>query len=258
MRGAPWWRTTQYWLTLYRRNWQGSAISNFLAPLLYLGALGYGLGGLVDRSGSGALAGVPYVEFVAPGVLAATAMQTGVGESTYPVLGAVKWQRQYHGMLATPLRPVDLVLGTAAFVVLRVAIACAAFTLVAALLGAWASPLALGGLLVAVLCGAAHAPATMAFSAGLEKEAYFPLLFRFAVLPMFLFAGTFFPLDQLPAWTHPIAWLTPLWHGTTAVRHLALGTPDWLAVAGHCAYLLLWAVAGLAVAVRAFTYRLVT
>ena len=256
--GALWWRATLHWLSLYRRNWQGSAISNFLAPLLYLGAMGYGLGSLVNRSGTAALGGVPYVQFIAPGVLAATAMQTGVGESSYPVMGAVKWQRQYHAMLAAPMGPVDLVLGTAAFVLLRVAIASAAFTLVAVPLGAMPSPLSLVAALVAVLCGAAHAPATMAFSAAQENDYYFALLFRFGVLPAFLFAGTFFPVDQLPAWIQPLAWVTPLWHATTAARQLTLGTPDWLEIAGHCAYLLLWAAAGVWLAVRVFTRRLVT
>jgi lipooligosaccharide transport system permease protein len=251
-------RAMLYWLASYRRTWMGSAISNFLAPLLYLGAMGFGLGSLVNRNGAGALGGITYVQFVAPGVLAATAMQTGVGEASYPVMGAVKWQRQYHAMLAAPLGPVDLVLGHAAFIVLRVAIAASAFTLVAALLGAWASPLALVAALVAVLCGAAHAPAVMAFSAAQENDYYFALLFRFGVLPMFLFAGTFFPVDRLPGWLQPLARATPLWHATTAARQLALGSPDWPAVAGHCAYLLLWCVAGLVLAVRVFTRRLLT
>jgi lipooligosaccharide transport system permease protein len=256
--GALWWRATLHWLSLYRRNWQGSAISNFLAPLLYLGAMGFGLGALVNRSGTAALGGVPYVQFIAPGVLAATAMQTGVGESSYPVMGAVKWQRQYHAMLAAPLGPLDLVLGTGAFVVLRVAIASAAFTVVAALLGALPSPWAIVAPLVAVLCGAAHVPVTMAFAAAQENDYNFALLFRFGVLPAFLFAGTFFPVDQLPAWIRPLAWITPLWHGTTAARQLTLGTPDWLAIAGHCAYLVLWVLAGAWLAARVFTRRLVS
>ncbi len=251
-------RVLAYQLTAYRRTWMGSAVSSFLAPLLYLGAMGFGLGSLVDRSGGASLGGVPYVAFVAPGVLAATAMQTGVGEASYPVMGAVKWQRQYHAMLAAPLGPVDLVVGHAAFIVLRVAIAAVAFTLVAALLGALPSPLAVVAVLVAVLCGAAHVPAVMAFSAAQENDYYFALLFRFGVLPMFLFAGTFFPVDQLPGWVQPVAWATPLWHGTSAARQLTLGSPDWLAVGAHCAYLLVWCGAGLALAVRVFTRRLVT
>jgi lipooligosaccharide transport system permease protein len=255
--GALLGRAFVYWLTVYRRTWLGSAISSFLAPLLYLGAMGFGLGTLVNRSGGG-LGGVPYVEFVAPGVLAATAMQTAAGEASYPVMGAVKWQRQYHAMLAAPLGPVDLVFGHAAFIVVRVALACAAFTAVAALLGAMPSPLAVVGTLVAVLCGAAHAPVIMAFSARQDNDGNFNLLFRFGIIPMFLFAGTFFPVAQLPAWVQPVAWVTPLWHATTAVRQLTLGQPDWPGIAAHVAYLMLWVVAGLLVAVRSYRSRLVT
>ncbi|MGZ4612252.1 MAG: ABC transporter permease [Kineosporiaceae bacterium] len=254
--GALFTRAFAYWLTVYRRTWLGSAISSFLAPLLYLGALGFGLGTLVNSSGG--IGGVPYVEFVAPGILAATAMQTAAGEASYPVMGAVKWQRQYHAMLAAPLGTVDLVLGHAAFILVRITLACAAFTLVAALLGALPSPLAVVGALVAVLCGAAHTPAIMAFSARQENDGNFNLLFRFGIIPMFLFAGTFFPVAQLPGWLQPIAWVTPLWHGTTAVRQLTLGQPDWSEIAGHCAYLTLWVVVGLLVAVRAYRSRLVS
>jgi lipooligosaccharide transport system permease protein len=250
-------RAFVYWLTAYRRTWLGSAISSFLAPLLYLGAMGFGLGTLVNRSGGG-LGGVPYVEFVAPGVLAATAMQTGAGEASYPVMGAIKWQRQYHAMLAAPLDTVDLVLGHFAFIVLRVALACVTFTAVAAALGALPSPLAVVGTLVAVLCGSAHIPAVMAFSARQENDGNFNLLFRFGIIPMFLFAGTFFPVAQLPGWVQPLAWVTPLWHGTTAVRELTLGRPDWAGVAAHCVYLALWVAAGLALAIRSYRSRLVT
>jgi lipooligosaccharide transport system permease protein len=250
-------RAFVYWLAVYRRVWLGSAISSFLAPLLYLGAMGFGLGSLVNRSGGG-VDGVPYVQFVAPGVLAATAMQTAAGESTYMVMGAVKWQRQYHAMLAGPLGPVDLVLGHAAYILVRVALACVAFTLVAALLGAIPSPLAVVGLLVAILCGAAHGPVIMAFSARQENDGNFNLLFRFGIIPMFLFAGTFFPVDRLPAWVQLVAWLTPLWHGTTAVRQLTLGIPDWPAIALHCAYLLAWVAVGLVLAFRSYRARLIT
>jgi lipooligosaccharide transport system permease protein len=185
-------------------------------------------------------------------------MQTAAGEASYPVMGAVKWQRQYHAMLAAPLGTVDLVLGHAAYIVVRVTLACTAFTIVAALLGALPSPLAVVGLLVAVLCGAAHAPVVMAFSARQENDGNVNLLFRFGIIPMFLFAGTFFPISQLPTWIQPIAWATPLWHATTAVRQLTLGEPDWPVIAAHCAYLLAWVVAGLLLAVRSYRTRLVT
>ena len=255
--GALFARAFVYWVTVYRRTWLGTAISSFLAPLLYLGALGFGLGTLVNRS-AGGIGGVPYLEFVAPGVLAATAMQTAAIEATYPVMGAIKWQRQYHAMLAAPLGAVDLVLGHAAFIIVRITLACAAFTLVAALLGAFASPLAIVGAAVAVLCGAAHTPVIMAFSARQEDDGNVNLLFRFGIIPMFLFAGTFFPVTQLPGWLQPIAWATPLWHGTSAVRQLALGQPHWPEIAGHVGYLVLWIGVGLALAFRSYRSRLVS
>jgi lipooligosaccharide transport system permease protein len=253
--GWIWDRAFAYWLTSYRRVWRGSLISGFLAPIFFLAAMGFGLGALVD-AGDG-IAGIDYVAFIAPGILAAQAMQTAVIESTYPVLGAVKWQRQYHAMLAAPLGPSDVVLGHLAFIVMRVAITSTTFLLVAWLLGAMESPWAVLGLPVAVLCGMAYAAPVFAFAIRQEVDSGFAMLFRFAILPMFLFSGTFFPVDQLPGWLEPIAWLTPLWHAVDLCRALALETATALAATGHVAYLLLWSGAGLGLAVRSFRRRLV-
>ena len=254
--GALWWRVAEYWLIVYRRTWQGSVISGFLSPLLYIAAMGYGLGGLVDRSGGPE--GVPYVQFIAPGVLAANAMTLAVGEATYPVMGAIKWMRNYHAMLATPLGVADLVLGHLGYLVLRVAAVSAVFLAVGTALGAFRSVWALGALGVAVLCGAAHTPVVMAFTGRLENESSgFNLLFRFGLVPMFLFAGTFFPVDQLPAVLRPLAWVTPLWHATAAARDLSLGHVSPGPLAGHLAYLLLWCGVGLWLAVLSLRRRLV-
>src|SRR5215475_15100074 len=94
----------RFWLTNYRRTWQGSIYSSVLSPVLYLGAMGLGLGTLVDKHGTGSLGGVSYLAFLAPGLMAASAMQTAVGESMYPVYTAVKWQKTYQAAVATPLR----------------------------------------------------------------------------------------------------------------------------------------------------------
>jgi len=249
-------RALEYWLRSYRRTWRSSVFSSVLSPLLYLGSLGFGLGTLVD-DGSGGGVGVPYALFVAPGVLAANAMQTGVSESTWPVMGAVKWQRQYHAMLAGPLDVVDVFLGHLAFVVLRLVMVSVVFGVIGALLGAFTSWWALAAVAVAVLCGAAYATPVMAFAASQENDANFVYVFRFGLIPTFLFAGTFFPVDQLPELVRPVAYVMPLWHATQSCRDLALGSPDLLAVAGHCGYLLLWAVVGVAAAARTFRRRLV-
>ncbi len=247
-------RATEYWLRVYRFTWRGSLVAGFLAPLLYLGSLGFGLGSLV-RSG---VDGVPYVAFVAPGVLAANAMQTAVGEATYPVMGAIKWQRQYHAMLAAPLGIVDLVLGHLVFIVFRALIVVTAFVGIGAVLGVWRSWGILLAVPVAVLGGAAHAAPVMAYASRQDNDGGFNLVFRFAVIPMFLFAGTFFPVEQLPT---ALAWLaraTPLWHVTQVCRDLSLGRATLLGAAGHLAYLALWLIAGVWLALLGFRRRLVT
>jgi lipooligosaccharide transport system permease protein len=249
-------RALGYWLAAYRRTWRGSVVTGFASPLLYLAALGFGLGTLVDRDGNG-LDGVPYAVFVAPGVLAANAMQTAVFESTYPVMSAIRWHRQYHAMLATPLGVLDVLLGHLAFVLLRIALVTVGFLLTGALLGAFGSWWAVLAVPAAVLGGMAHATPVMALAARVEDDNAFNFIFRFGVVPMFLFAGTFFPVEQLPVALRPVAWLTPLWHATSACRDLSLGRPDLLVDLGHLAYLALWAAVGLWLGVRAFRWRLV-
>lgn len=241
-----------FWLASYRRTWRASVFSGFLSPLLYLGSIGFGLGSLVDGAGDGALGGVPYAAFVAPGVLAANAMQTAVGEGTYAVLGAMIWGRQYHAQVASPLTTTDIFLGHLAFVGLRVVLGSVAFLVIGALLGVFGSGWTLLALPVAVLCGLAHAPAVMAYSVGQQNDYGLGMILRFGLIPVFLFAGTFFPLEQLPAALQAVARLTPLWHGTTLCRDLSLGTAGPLSWIGHVGYLTAWIAVGSAVAVRRY------
>ena len=250
-------RVLEHWLRQYRGTWRASLFSGFLAPVLYLSSLGFGLGSLVDHGRPGGLDGVPYARFVAPGVLAATAMQTAVGESTYPVMGAIVWQRLYLGMLATPLSVPDVLLGHLAFVAVRLTIVSVGFAVVATALGAVASGWVVAAVGVAVLCGLAHAAPVMAFAARQESDQGFSLIYRFALIPMFLFAGTFFPVQQLPPVIRPLAWATPLWHATEASRALVLGRAVPLVILGHIGYLLVWAAAGTMAALRSYRRRLV-
>ena len=249
-------RAFSFWLVNYRRNWLGSAISSFLAPALFLASMGLGLGSLVDAGSGRAVTGVPYVEFVAPGVLAATAMQSGVMSSTFPVMTAMKWQRQYHAMVATPLTVLDVLLGHLAYTAARIALAAGVFLGVAAALGAVPSPWALLALPVAVLCGLAHATPVTAFAASQETDQNFILLFRLVVTPMFLFSGTFFPVSSLPAGLEQLALLTPLWHGVDLCRQLALGDPRPGSALLHVAYLALWTAGGVVLARRTVQRRL--
>lgn len=254
-----WWRAFEHWLAFYRRTYRGSIFSTVLEPLGYLAAMGVGLATLVNRGGSGGVGGIGYLQFVAPGILAAVAMQTASFESTYPVMGAVKWNKQYVGMIATPLRPIDAFFGHLLFVTLRITIAATVFELVIALFHGFESWLAVLCLPVAVLTGLAYAPAIFAFAVTRENDAGFAMLYRFGIVPMFLFSGTFFPVTQLPGWLQPVAWVVPLWHGVSLSRGLALGHPGGLVlVVVHLAYLAAWVVAGCWLAARCFERRLVT
>jgi len=142
-------------------------------------------------------------------------------------------------------------------VALRLGVAGAAYLLVAAVLGTLASAGVLISLLVAVLAGLAFAAPIAAYSATLETEGQqFSALFRFVVMPMTLLAGTFFPVGQLPEWVRPVAWLTPLWHGTELSRGAAFGGLPLLEAVGHLAYLLMLLGAGTWLGVRTFARRL--
>jgi lipooligosaccharide transport system permease protein len=249
-------RAAEYWLTSYRRTWRGSVISSVVTPVLFLTAMGLGLGGYV-HGGTGRVEGVRYAVFLAPGLLAAWAMETALGETTWPVMGAIKWQRIYHAMLATPLTVTDVLLGHLAFVAVRLVLVGVAFTLVTAALGLLHS--VLGGLLAllaAVLTGLALAAPIAAFSATRDDEKAFALLYRFGMIPMFLFSGTFFPVSQLPDSVRWLAYLTPLWHGVALCRGLALRRGAAAGLAAHAFVLVALGLTGLVIARRNYRRRL--
>jgi lipooligosaccharide transport system permease protein len=244
-------------LTAYRHYWRSSLISGVLEPALFLASMGLTLGVLVDR-GPGLPGGISYLSFLAPGLLAAGAMQTGTAESTYPVLGAIKWDKTYEAVLATPTGVIDLLAGQLLYVAFRVTTSAALFLAVLSLFGAAQSPLVLLALPAAILTGLAFAAPVTAVSASIENDSGFAALNRFLIIPMFLFSGTFFPVSQLPAVFEWIAYLTPLWHGVSLARGLALGTLDAGAGLLHVGYLALWVVGGVLLARRAYRRRLLT
>ena len=228
----------EYRALVYRRVWRGSLFSTFLSPVLFLTAMGIGLGSFVDHgNASAALGGVSYAAFLAPGLLAAQGMQTAVGESTWSVMGGFTWDRTYHGMFATPVTVAGIVAGQLAWVAARLTLVATAFFVVMLAFGFVVSPLGVLGIGASVLTGLAFAAPISAFSAGQKNEAAFNAINRFMITPLFLFSGTFFPIEQLPLIIRPIAWLTPTWHGAALARGLALGTIDPIGVVVHLAVL---------------------
>jgi lipooligosaccharide transport system permease protein len=233
----------------FRRTWYATITTAFLNPIFFLLSVGVLLGGLVDRGGA-QLGGLSYLDFVAPGLLAATAMQIGTNQSTYPVMAGIRWLRTYDAVVSTPVRVGELVLGALAWTGVRIAVSATLFAAVAAVAGAFSSPLAVLAVPAALLCGLAFAAPITAFAANLEYDAAIAALNRFVIIPMFLFSGTFFPVSQLPGWLQPVAWATPLWHGATLCRDLASGQATLLASLGHAGFLLALVVAGSLAAVH--------
>ncbi len=251
------WRQFDYWLTVYRRTWKGSAVSSFLLPVLYLVSMGVGLGSFIDTdTAQSSLGGMDYITFIAPGLLAATAMQTAVSESSYPVLGNFKWTKVYLSMVASPLTVSSVLTAHLAFVLFRLVMTCAVFLIVLALFGLVPGVLVgLAALVVAVLVGMAYTTPVFAYAATLEQDSGFSPLFRLGVMPMFLFSGAFFPVSQLPNAIEWLAYVNPLWHGVELSRmltHTGIGP----LAALNLAYLLALLLGGWWLAQRAFTRRL--
>lgn len=249
-------RGLRCWLTVYRRIWRSSVYSSVLGPLFFLGAMGFGLGSLVNQHGTAGLGGVSYLAFVAPAILATQAMQTAMSESTFPVYGAVKWNRMYIAARATPLRPADIYRGHVLFIVIRLAMNSAVFLAIAAAFGSVRSPWAVAALPAAVLCGVAFAAPVAAWAITVKRDTAFNYALRFGMTPLMLFSGTFFPLSQLPGWLRVVAYVTPLWHGVALCRSLTLGTLDAGGVAIHVGYLVALASAGAWAGTVTYTRRL--
>jgi lipooligosaccharide transport system permease protein len=242
------------------RAYAGTVIATGLAsPYVYLYALGVGLATVVDQgTGANQALGVSFLVFVAPALLATSAMTVASEEFTYPILGAFKWNPVFQAMNASPLTPAQIVDGQVIGVAIRMAPTCIAYFLFMLLFGA--VPLGTGFLAIgaALLTGMAIGVMIMAYVATLEQDSgQIAMVLRFVITPLSLFSGTFFPLTQLPVWLQWIGWVSPLWHGTELGRVATYGLeePLWLTIA-HVAYLLLWLVVGWALARRITTGRL--
>ncbi|GGL84828.1 ABC transporter permease [Nakamurella endophytica] len=255
-------RAVVEYLVLGWRRYLVSSLSEAVgAPLLYLLALGLGLGALVDRgSGGGALGGVGYLDYIAPALLTAAALQVGVGESAYPAYSRFKWTRVFLGISATPVSPRQIADGQLLFVALRVVTGAVLYYLVLLAFGAagggWGPLMVVSGTLTACGCAAW----ILALDSVLTSEGgVFNVLFRFVIVPMTLFSGSFFPVDRIPAALRWVAWVSPLWHGNELARTAALGGAAGVPAARlllHAVVLLALLGTGVAVARRGFDRRL--
>lgn len=249
-------RVVEHHLLVYRRTWRGTVFSTFLSPLLFLAAIGIGLGTFVDEANPAGVAGVPYIAFLAPGLLVAQAMQTATFESTYPVMAGIRWLKTYVAMIVSPLETRHVATGQLVWSGLRVALGATVFVGVMVLFGAVEllhAPLLIA---VAVLTGLAFAAPIQAYAAAQVNDSAFAALFRFVIIPMFIFSGTFFPVSQLPEVLQLIAVATPLWQAVSLARGIALETLEPSAALVNVTYLSTMIVIGLAWAYRTFGRKL--
>ncbi|OJX65260.1 MAG: ABC transporter [Micrococcales bacterium 73-13] len=223
-------------------------VSGFFEPVFYLVALGAGLGGLIGVVALPDGREVPYAAFIAPGLLAVSAMNGAIADSTWNVFFKMRFMRVYDAMLATRLGPLDVALGEISWALFRGAVYASAFLIVMQCFGlnlAWTAVLAIPA---AVLIGFGFAAVGMGITSCLRTFQQMDWI-QFALLPMFMLSGTFFPISLYPEWVQWIVQALPLWHGIELVRGLTTGALSW-GMLLHVGYFAVMVVLGLVFTTR--------
>jgi lipooligosaccharide transport system permease protein len=240
---------------VYWQGWRWSMFFSILTPVLFLSAMGLGVGSMIGRD-SDAFAGFGYLGFFATGILAANAMQSGVFSATYPLMSKIKWQRNYEAVLSTPLVVRDIVIGELLWIACLLAVQSTGFLVVMIAFGVDIRPEGALAIPAAVLLGVACAAPVAAFTATLETDEPYIWIFRFVMMPLFLFSGTFFPIAELPSSIRPLANISPVYHGIVLVRGFTIGRITTGEALWHAAVLVLLLFVSVGWAIRTFTRRL--
>lgn len=212
------WRVFWRNFVVFRKTWLTNIMFNFLEPLLYLAAMGYGMGHYIP-----AIQGMSYPQFLAPGLVASSAMWATASECTYDSFVRMKFQKTYHAIVATPVSLEEVVVGEMLFGTFKSVLYGTVILVVIFLVGLVQSPAALLVPAVLVLCGLVYAELGMIWTGLVPKIDTFSYFFTLIITPMFLFSGIFFPLDALPAFIQRLAWLIPLYHVVELIRSLVMG-----------------------------------
>jgi lipooligosaccharide transport system permease protein len=205
-------------LLLYRRSWLMNILPNFFSPLLYLVSIGIGVGVYIGTR----ISGIDYVIFLAPALAANAAMNGGVFETTYNVYVKMRFDNLYDAIITTPLEAEDIAAGELAWATTRAEFYGVAFLVVMLVFGFIHSPLAVLAPVEFALLGLVFGLIGLIFTALSPSIDYFSYFFTLFVTPLFLFSGTFFPVSNLPQALQWVAWASPLFHGSEALRDLVL------------------------------------
>jgi lipooligosaccharide transport system permease protein len=233
-------------IIVYRRGWV-FLVSGFFEPFFYLLSIGVGLNPLVGSIDVGGKM-IPYTLFVAPGLLASAAMNGAIFDSTFNIFFKLKIAKTYDAVLSTPLGVSDVALGELGWALIRGALYSGAFLVVMAVLGYIVSPWAVFCYPVALLISFAFAGAGMAGTSYMRSWQDFDMV-SLAILPLFLFSATFYPITVYPGWLQAVVRCTPLYQGVVLARAFDFGVFSWVLV-GHAAYLLAMGMAGMAITSR--------
>ena len=206
-------------LVVFKKTWPTSIAFNIVEPLLYLAALGIGLGVMIED-----FEGMTYTQFIAPGIVATSAMWASAAECSYDSFVRMHFQKIYHAIVATPINLQEVVVGELLYGTFKSVLSGTVILIVIAALGLVLSPWALLVPFVLVLNGLVFAQVAMIWTGIVPKIDNFAYFFTLIVTPMFLFSGVFFPMDVLPEIVQTLAWLLPLYHIVVLLRSLTLGT----------------------------------
>jgi lipooligosaccharide transport system permease protein len=242
-----WYRDARVWTTFYK----ASLLGNLGEPLLYLIAMGWGLGRMV-----GTVNGIPYIEFLAPGLICSAAMYSATFECTFGAFTRMTRQKTYDAILASPVSLDEIVAGEMLWGATKGLFSGASMLLVMALFGLVNNPLAILTLPLSFLIGLLFAALSMIVTAKAPSYDFFSYYFTLAIAPMFLFSGIFFPVDNLPHWAQTLAWFLPLTHGVSTSRAFFAGTLGWNAVA-DITWLAVFFLTAFVIAVRGVRKRIV-
>ena len=249
-------RVVEHHFLVYRRTWRGTVFTKIFSQLRFLAAIGVWLGTFVDEANPAGIEGLGYLAFLSPGLLVALAIQTASFESTFPVMAGIRWLKTYVAMILSPLQVWHVGLGQLLWVGLRSAFGATVFVFVMVVFDAVQLQHAPALVVVATITGFAFAAPIQGFSATQTGDANFANLFRFVIMPMFIFSGTFFPISQLPELLQLVAVATPLWHAVSLSRGIALETLEPGLALVNLAYLLTMTAAGAVWSVRTFSRKL--
>ena len=239
-------------LLVLRRTWQSNLMFNVVEPLLYLSAMGFGLGAFVQQ-----IDGLSYIQFIAPGMVALSAMYSATFECTYGTYIRLNLQKTFHAMLAAPVTVRDVVLGEIMYGTLKSVMFGTVVLGVVAALGQVQSAQALAIPLLLIPSGVVFAAAAMWYTSVISDIDYLGYYITLVILPFFLFGGLYFPVSSLPAWVQTVNWLNPLYHTVEVSRALALGQAS-LALWPHVAVLVAMSVVLLPLPIRFMERKLLS